>query len=738
MKKFTIAAPLLVVAGATVSLAAWYATAAQDRGRPAEGPGPPGKGAPGPGGPGFGPGTFLAPEIVDGSDADGDGRLSPSEAGAGARRFIARADADKKGSIDAQALGRAINRSLPPPPGFGPDGPPGDGPDGPPRGGPPGGPGGDFGPGTFLAPQIVQAADANKDGRLSADEAAAFAEKFVREADAEKKGSIDSDALASAMNQRMGPPGGFGPGGPGGPGGQEIKLVKDYDKDGDGRLNAEERKPAREAAKKKGGGRGFGPPGFGPPGGGPPGGGPGGPRGFGPPGFGGREEPAKEGPHVDVADVPTYAEKDLYDPSVLRTIFLTFENKDWESELEDFHGTDVEVPAVMIVDGRKYPGVGVHFRGMSSYGMVRAGHKRSLNVSVDHTDDTLRIGGHKTLNLLNSHEDPSFLHTVIYSHIARQYIPAPKANLVRVVVNGESWGVYANVQQFDKIFQQELGPDHLGARWKVRGNPGADGGLTYVGEDLDEYKRRYEMKSGKKEDWLALVALCKALKETPAERLESVLAPMLDIDNAVKFLALDNALINNDGYWTRASDYSLYRDAKGRFHLVPHDMNEAFGPPMMFGPGGPRGPRMKGAGPQAKGDRPAGKGAFGPGGPGPQGVALDPLVGLENARTPLRGRLLAVPALRDRYLEHVRKIAEDSLDWRKLGPVVASYRTLAGEAIEADTRKLTSYAAFQAATADSTEPEAAPGERRGMSLRAFADQRRKYLLDHLEHREQVR
>ncbi len=75
-----------------------------------------------------------------------------------------------------------------------------------------------------------------------------------------------------------------------------------------------------------------------------------------------------------------------------------------------------------------------------------------------------KIGRYKTLNLLNSHEDPSFLHTVLYSWIARSYIPAPKANLVRVVINGESWGVYVNAQQFDKTFLAENGVTGSGGR----------------------------------------------------------------------------------------------------------------------------------------------------------------------------------------------------------------------------------------------------------------------------------
>ena len=57
-------------------------------------------------------------------------------------------------------------------------------------------------------------------------------------------------------------------------------------------------------------------------------------------------------------------------------MFLEFENADWEAELADFNNTDVEVPAMVTVDGKTYPHVGVHFRGMSSFFTVRAGSKR--------------------------------------------------------------------------------------------------------------------------------------------------------------------------------------------------------------------------------------------------------------------------------------------------------------------------------------------------------------------------
>ena len=103
--------------------------------------------------------------------------------------------------------------------------------------------------------------------------------------------------------------------------------------------------------------------------------------------------------------------------------------------------------------------------------------------------------------------------------------------------------------------------------------------------------------------------------------------------------------------------------------------------------------------------------------------------------------MLAVPSLRTRYLQHVHTIAEKSLDWKTLGPVVAQYRSLIEKEIEADTRKLSSFAGFQKATADSVAKnekapaDAEPPRRFGpphneLSLRAFADQRREFLLKH--------
>ncbi len=519
---------------------------------------------------------------------------------------------------------------------------------------------------------------------------------------------------------RSGPPGG-------GPFGGETKLAKKYDKNQDGWLNHEELIAARAEAKSSGrqgpgGMRGGGPMGSG---------GRGGPPGFGPQGM--ESEPSGPGKRLSPKEVNHYPNASLYDLTVLRTLFIDFEEPDWESMLEDFKSTDVEVPATLTVDGKTYSNVGISFRGSSSYFMRQSGQKRSFNVTLDLADKEQRLYGYKSLNLLNSNDDPTFLHVLLYSQIANQFIPTPKANLVRVVINGESWGLYPNVQQFDKQFLEDFYQTTKGTRWKVPGSPGGGGSLAYLGDDAQRYERMYEIKTseGSKKSWQALIDLCRTLNEGPVEALPDKIEGKLDIDNVLWFLALDVALVNSDGYWIRASDYNLYKDDKNVFHVIPHDMNESFQPAM--GPGAPGGPGGGfGGGPGGPGGGfgggPGGPGGgFGGGGRRGDNAQIDPLIGLEDANKPLRSRLLAVPKYRKQYLHHVGVIARDQLDWEKIGPMIMQLQSLIDEDVKADTRKLTSYAAFQQALSTNGNTTEV-GRGRNSNLKAFMDQRRSYLL----------
>jgi len=492
----------------------------------------------------------------------------------------------------------------------------------------------------------------------------------------ERRSGVPQVADGGTQRARLGQggPGGFGGFGFGGGVRQDTPVLDRFDKNGDGWLNADERRAAREYLD---GGR-------------PLRNGPGGGFGF---GGGTRRASSEKGPRLTPADVKNFPSAPLYDAGTLRTMFIQFEESDWEDELADFYHTDVDVPATVIVDGKTYRDVGVRFRGNSSYRMVPLGRKHSFTVTFDLVHKDQNLAGYHTLHLLNANQDPTFLKPVLYGAIAREYIPAPKTNFMRVVVNGENWGVYPNVQPFNKDFVREHFETTKGARWLVPGSPRGRGGLEYLGENEAPYRRLYDLKS--KEDpkaWKDLINLCRVLNETPLDRLESALAPILDVDETLRFLALDNALINNDGYWTRASDYSFYENEKGRFSMIPHDYNETV-------------------------NETEGRG-FGGGGVRPYSVELDPLIGLDDDTKPLRSRLLSVPSLRQKYMGYVREIADKRLDWKWLGPIALDFQKLIVDDVRRDVHKLYGMDDFDAAGPSSE------------STRTFADGRRAYLLNY--------
>jgi hypothetical protein len=110
------------------------------------------------------------------------------------------------------------------------------------------------------------------------------------------------------------------------------------------------------------------------------------------------------------------------------------------------------------------------------------------------------------------------------------------------------------------------------------------------------------------------------------------------------------------------------------------------------------------------------------------GASPDPLVALDDPNKALRTRLLAVPALRTRYLAYMGDIADRWLDWSRLGPLVGRYQKLIAEDVARDTRKLDSTEAFTTGVYGEVG-EPAPT---ATTIKGFADQRRAALLSHPE------
>jgi hypothetical protein len=166
----------------------------------------------------------------------------------------------------------------------------------------------------------------------------------------------------------------------------------------------------------------------------------------------------------------------LYDAAVLRTLSLTFAQSNWQSILAANYSTGSNLVANLLFDGTNYPGVGVHYKGNTSY--TRSGVKKSLNFTIDYTYPTQRLRGFETLNLNNGFSDESMMREPLYFNVVHEYTVGPRASFAKLFINGEYWGIYSFAQQENGDLLKEYFESNDGDRWKAPSGTGSGGSFT--------------------------------------------------------------------------------------------------------------------------------------------------------------------------------------------------------------------------------------------------------------------
>lgn len=418
---------------------------------------------------------------------------------------------------------------------------------------------------------------------------------------------------------------------------------------------------------------------------------------------------------VGLFQAATVTGDDFYDETVLRTLQLEFSQSDWWSQLEANYTTKENILATLTTDDLVCIDVGVRFRGNTSYQRVNS-EKKPFNIEIDYAHEDQRLMGYKTLNLINCNGDPTFMREVLYSNTCRQQIPSAKANFVILEINGENWGVYANVQQLNGELIEDWFPSNNGTRWRAQGTmgggdqplggnsrPPAGGGgpptgnemptgggegggvtdgvaaLTWQGSDSTLYEAVYELKNTNQDDpWALLIQACDVLNNTSPESLPVVLDTVLNVDRALWVCAFEIIFGDDDGYVNkRGSDYCLYYEPEtGRLHLMQYDGNECM-----------------------------------------SHDTWSLFYREEDPVVPLMSRLLAIDTYRQRYLAHARTILSSYLTEEFLYGTIDAYHSLIQEAVQADDKKLFSDEAFEQGTE---------------ALKAFVQDRRESLLANQE------
>lgn len=280
----------------------------------------------------------------------------------------------------------------------------------------------------------------------------------------------------------------------------------------------------------------------------------------------------------------------IFDPSKITTIKINFEKANWSFLLDSLktRGMKERMVANVEIDGKLYKGVGVRYKGNSSYKNPKKRNKAKLpfNLKANYVDKDQRfLGGYETLKLGNVFMDPSFVREYVSYEIARKYMPAPRCNFAKVYINNQFIGLYSNVQSVDaKLLEDSYGTTNdtffkCDPEWEdvVPAPAGCKEGeyssLTYVGDNPDCYNGWYELESRNGNGWKDLIEMSKMLNQNPA-----TIDQKINVDMTLWMHAFNHVLVNLDSYTGRFShNYYLYKTPDGLLTPLIWDLNISFG-----------------------------------------------------------------------------------------------------------------------------------------------------------------
>lgn len=179
------------------------------------------------------------------------------------------------------------------------------------------------------------------------------------------------------------------------------------------------------------------------------------------------------------------------------------------------------------------------------------GPKMQFQISFNEYDKNRRFRGLRKIVLDAAAQNKSFLRDRLSLWVMRHLwgVPSPCANNARLVVNGEYYGLYTNIEKVDREFLERNFTD-------------PDGNLYKRGDWSKETNESDPDRSD--------IEAFKATKD---------LATLETIANLEEFLlewAGEAVLPDADGAWAGGKNYYMYNDPVGGWTVIPWDMDATF------------------------------------------------------------------------------------------------------------------------------------------------------------------
>jgi hypothetical protein len=258
-----------------------------------------------------------------------------------------------------------------------------------------------------------------------------------------------------------------------------------------------------------------------------------------------------------------YGCSDLFDESILPTYEIEINEPDWMAIYQEFKtrwqeealGTDPETlyPIVFHYNGEIFPTARLRLKGSSSWANAAKKDdpgKMQFVIDFSAVDSKARFHGLRKVELDMPRYDTSFLYQRLAASAMREMgVGAECANNVRLVVNGNYYGLYTNLEHPDKEYALRLFPE------APQGDLWEDGYLRETNTSSTDMTR---------------------LNQFLMARDIASMTQIIDLDTAIREWASEVVVQDDDGYWGSNHNYLVYDHPMGKFIWLPHDLDATF------------------------------------------------------------------------------------------------------------------------------------------------------------------
>lgn len=233
-------------------------------------------------------------------------------------------------------------------------------------------------------------------------------------------------------------------------------------------------------------------------------------------------------------------------------------------------------------EGQPFGRIRVRFKGNSSFNFARNSLKRSLKLDFNDLDEDQTFFGLTKLNLNNNAMDPSQMREALAYDVFRNGgVPAGRTAFAKVYItvpgrHDKAYaGLYTVVEQVDNPFLKARFGTKAGLLLKPERLPG----LPYLGDNWSAYTNLVQPKSDvKAADARRFIEFVKFLNQSSDASFRAGIDEFVDVDEFLRFVALQALLPNLDSPLMTGHNYYLYLNPRVRkFIWIPWDLNEAFG-----------------------------------------------------------------------------------------------------------------------------------------------------------------